>query len=70
MRFGKGSAARRVVAVICYLAGAGAVLEIAVLLPYFYPEHTQTWFAERYWPFLMLGFVLVGVAALLWPRGR
>jgi hypothetical protein len=62
---------RKVIAAICYLVGAGAVLCVGVVLPYLYPEHTQATLALRYWPVVLIGFVLAAVAALIWPgRGR
>jgi NADH:ubiquinone oxidoreductase subunit 6 (subunit J) len=58
---------RKVIAAICYLVGAVAVLYVGVILPYFYPEHTQETLALRYWPVILIGFVLAVVAALVWP---
>jgi hypothetical protein len=62
--------ARKVIAAICYLVGAGAVLHVGVVLPYLYPEHTQATLALRYWPVVLIGYVLAAVAASIWPGRR
>jgi hypothetical protein len=61
----------KMVAVLCCVVGAGAVLYVAVFAQYVSGEPVDEVFFRKYWAAYVIGMALVWVGAgLAWPRHR
>ncbi len=59
----------KIVAVLCCLVGASAVIYVDVYAQYFLLEPVDEDFFRRYWAVFVIGMALVWVGAgLAWPR--